>query len=165
MSIKSKILLAVIPLILLSVILSNVAFWLFTRGYIQQKEDAQVHIATESVSNYIQEKIDNYLGSVNDWEHWDDTSAFVSGRNPEYIELNLNQSTFENLDLSFLMFVDQAGQIYHSLYYSLDDGVFSSFPAAFGANIANVIMYASQAADISIIRRSSMITTFSRHPR
>lgn len=153
MSIKSKILFAVIPLILLSVILSNVAFWLFTRDYIQQQEDTQVHVATESVSSYIYEKIDNYLGTVNDWAHWDDTSEFVRGLYPEYIELNLNQSTFENLDLSFLMFVDQEGQIYHSLYYTPKDGAFSSFPADFGANTADILTYASLSADVSFLTK------------
>lgn len=153
MSIRNKILLAVIPLILLSVILSNVAFWLFSRDYIQQQEDTQVNVATESVSNYIHEKIDNYLGTVNDWAHWDDTSEFVSGRNPDYIELNLNQSTFENLDLSFLMLVDQAGQIYHGLYYSLKDGNFTSFPASFDANMTDVLIYTSQDSDVSFLRK------------
>ena len=142
MSIKSKILLVVIPLILLSVILSNAAFWLFSRDFIQQQEDTQVDVATESVSNYISEKIDNYLGSVNDWAHWDDTFEFVDGRNPEYIELNLNQSTFENLDLSFLILVDQANQVYHSQYYSLDDDHFIEFPAKFSASMADVLFYA-----------------------
>ena len=51
MSIKKRILLTIIPLILLSVILSNVAFWLFSRSYIQQQEDVQVNTASESVSN------------------------------------------------------------------------------------------------------------------
>lgn len=153
MSIKSKILLMVIPLILASVILSNVAFWLFSRDYIQQQEDTQVDIATESVSNYIREKIDNYLGSVNDWAHWDDTSEFVEGHNPDYIELNLNQSTFENLDLSFLILVDQADQVYHSQYCSLNDNRFIDFPAKFSANMADVLSYASQDSDVSFLKK------------
>jgi diguanylate cyclase (GGDEF)-like protein/PAS domain S-box-containing protein len=153
MSIKSKILLVVIPLILLTVVLCNVAFWLFSRDYIQQQEDTQVNVATESVSNYVHEKIDNYLGSVNDWAHWDDTSEFVSGRNSEYVELNLNQSTFENLDLSFLILVDQANQVYHSLYYSLDDDRFVSFPANFSANMADVLSYAAQDSDVSFLKK------------
>lgn len=153
MSIKSKILLVVIPLILLSVILSNAAFWLFSRDFIQQQEDTQVDVATESVSNYISEKIDNYLGSVNDWAHWDDTFEFVDGRNPEYIELNLNQSTFENLDLSFLILMDQANQVYHSLYYSLDDDRFIEFPAKFSASMADVLSYASQDSDVSFLEK------------
>lgn len=153
MSIKNKILLAVIPLILLSVILSNVAFWLFTRGYIQQQEDTQVNVATKSVSNYITEKTDNYLGSVNDWAHWDDTYEFLNRRDPEYVELNLNQNTFENLDLSFLILVDQAGHIYHSLYYSLEDNSFLSFPASFSANMADVLAYSSQNSDASFLKK------------
>lgn len=153
MSIKSKILLVVIPLILLIVVLCNVAFWLFSRDYIQQQEDAQVNLATESVSNYIREKIDNYLGSVNDWAHWDDTSEFVDGNNPEYIALNLNQSTFENLDLSFLILVDQKDQVCHSLYYSVDDDRFIAFPANFRANMADVLSYASQDSDVSFLKK------------
>ncbi|MEN6562278.1 MAG: HD domain-containing phosphohydrolase [Christensenella sp.] len=153
MSIKSKILLVVIPLILLIVVLCNVAFWLFSRDYIQQQEDTQVDVATESVTNYVREKIDNYLGSVNDWAHWDDTYEFVDGHNPEYIELNLNQSTFENLNLSFLILVDQAKQVYHSQYYSLDNDRFIEFPANFGASMTDVLSYASQDSDVSFLKK------------
>lgn len=153
MSIKSRMLLVVIPLILVSLVLSNAAFWLFSRDYIQQQEDVQVNIATQSVSNYVREKIDNYLGSVNDWAHWDDTFEFLNGQNPDYVELNLNQSTFENLDLSFLILVDPANQIELSRYYSLQGDRFLAFPADFSEYMADVLSYASQDSDVSFLKK------------
>jgi diguanylate cyclase (GGDEF)-like protein/PAS domain S-box-containing protein len=153
MSIKIKILLVIIPLMLLSVILSNIAFWLFTSDFVRQQEEVQVSIAAKSVSNYTTEKIDNYLGSVNDWAHWDDTYDFVGGRSSAYIELNLNQSTFENLDLSFLILVNDAGQIFYSLYYSQNTDEFMPFPADFSASMTDVLAYASQDSDVSFIEK------------
>lgn len=153
MSIKSKVLLAVIPLLLLSVILSNFAFLLFTRGYISQQEDIQVNIAIESVSSYIADQCADYLGRVNDWAHWDDTNEFVSGQNPEYIELNLNQSTFENLDLSFFILIDREGQVFYNQFYSQEAEKFTTFPASFNANVSNALNYASLASDISFLRK------------
>ena len=153
MGIKNKILLAMIPLILLSVILSNIAFWLFSKDYIQQQEDVQVNTASESVSNYITEKIENYLGRVNDWAHWDDTYSFINAQNPDYAELNLSQSTFDNLDLSFMLFIDQAGQECQRLYYSQESESFVPFPASFIANMANVLTYASQDSDVSFLKK------------
>ena len=151
MSIKNKILIGIIPLMLISVILSNVAFWLFTKDYIQQQENVQVNVATESVSNFIDEKMDNYLGSVNDWAHWDDTYLFLKGQNPDYIKQNLGQSTFENLDLDFFLLIDPSGQIGCSQYYSHESNGFTPFPARFSADFPAVLTYAAVDSDVSFL--------------
>ncbi|HWQ97111.1 MAG TPA: HD domain-containing phosphohydrolase [Clostridia bacterium] len=153
MSIRSKILHAIIPLVLLSVILSNLAFWFFTKSYIGQQESQQVKVASESVSSYFKHRFENDIGTVNDWAHWDDTYHFLNGSNPNYIELNLNESTFENLDSSFFILVDQSGQIVYSRYCDLNTVSLTSFPAAFESALPDLIDYASLNHDVSFLKQ------------
>jgi len=152
MSIRSRILHAIIPLIFLSVILSNAAFWFFTKSYIGQQEDLQVHVASESVSSYIDERFKHNTGTVNDWAHWDDTYDFLNGRNPDYIELNLTASTFDNLELSFFILVDQSGQVLYSRYYNLTSQSFLPFPAEFDRALPELLSYAALEHDVSFLK-------------
>jgi PAS domain S-box-containing protein len=46
-----------------------------------------------------------------DWGSWDETCDFMTGRNPGFPAANLMTSTFRNLRLDFMVFVDPAGDI------------------------------------------------------
>lgn len=153
MSIRSRILHAIIPLIFLSVLFSNAAFWFFTKSYIGQQEDLQVHVASESISSYVEDRVTHNTGTVNDWAHWDDTYTFLNGTNPDYIELNLNKSTFDNLDLTFFILVDRTGQLLYQEYYDLDTHTFQPFPAAFISALPDLIGYASLSHDVSFLKQ------------
>lgn len=153
MSIRSRILHAIIPLIFLSVILSNAAFWFFTKSYIGKQEDQQVRVASESVSSYIEDRIEHGEGTVNDWAHWDDTYNYLNGTNPDYIESNLVKTTYDNLDLSFFILIDLSGQILYSRYYSPFSQTFLPFPAGFEDTLPELFAYASLEHDVSFLKK------------
>ena len=153
MSIKSRILHAIIPLMFLSVILSNAAFWFFTKSYIGQQEDLQVNVASESVSNYVYDKIDHNIGTVNDWAHWDDTYYYIRGTNPDYIEMNLGESTFVNLDLNFFLLVDLSGAVVYSQYFDDVTQSYAPFPENFALAQPELLSYAALNHDVSFIRQ------------
>lgn len=153
MSIKSRILHAIIPLMFLSVIISNAAFWFFTKSYIGQQEDLQVNVAAESVSNYINDKMEHNVGTVNDWAHWDDTYYFIKGTNPDYIEMNLGESTFVNLDLNFFLLVDLSGAVVYSQYFDDDAQSYAPFPEDFTRAQQELLSYASLSHDVSFIKQ------------
>jgi PAS domain S-box-containing protein len=44
-----------------------------------------------------------------DWSAWDDTYAFVGDHNTDYIQSNIVESTFSNLNLNLLMIIDKSG--------------------------------------------------------
>jgi len=152
MSIRSRILHAIIPLIFLSVIFSNAAFWFFTKSYIGQQEDMQVHVASESVSSYIEDRVSRDAGVVNDWAHWDDTYYFINGTNPDYIESNLTNTTFDNLDISFFIMVDPSGQILFSRYYSPLSHTFLPFPEGFEGALPELLSYSCLEQDVSFLK-------------
>ena len=57
-----------------------------------------------------------------DWAGWDDTYAFVNDQTAEYIRGNLPDTTFADLRLTAMAFVDSAGRIVYSKGFDLDAG-------------------------------------------
>jgi sensor domain CHASE-containing protein len=100
MKVKTRILLAVIPSMVLFAVLVNLAFGVFFQNFITQQEENQIAIAIDSLTTYYNDKIAKGQGSANDWGHWDDTYEFMESANPEYAADNLVESTFENLGIN-----------------------------------------------------------------
>jgi diguanylate cyclase (GGDEF)-like protein len=113
-------------------ILINITFGTFFKNFILQQENHQIDLATNSLSNYLNEQLAKGLGNVNDWGHWNDTYDFIQTQNEEYIQNNLGEDTFENLDINFIILVNQDHQILFQQYYSFEEEEFIPFPADFG---------------------------------
>jgi diguanylate cyclase (GGDEF)-like protein/PAS domain S-box-containing protein len=67
----------------------------------------------------LQSELDHLEGSVLDWGPWDDTYQFLSHNNDSYIENNLIDETFINLNLNFIVFLDKDGEIFYSKAFNL----------------------------------------------
>lgn len=70
----------------------------------------------------LQSELDYLEGSVLDWGPWDDTYQFLSHNNDYYIENNLIDETFINLNLNFMVFLDKDGEIFYSKAFDLIEG-------------------------------------------
>ena len=147
MKLRTRIALTIIPIMLLTVILINIAFGLFFQNFVLALEDAQVATVKENISSYIREKMVKYTANANDWGHWDDTYLFVQGKNDTYIRDNITEATFDNLDLSFMVFTDLNGTPYYEKHYSFDEGAFTSFPDGFSDGISDVFRCSQQGDD------------------
>ena len=51
--------------------------------------------------------------TTRDWAHWDDTYAYVTGRNPDYVRRHITQTPIFD-DGSVMMFFSPAGRLLHS---------------------------------------------------
>jgi diguanylate cyclase (GGDEF)-like protein/PAS domain S-box-containing protein len=127
--VRYKIALTVLPLLIISIVAVNVIFGFFFQGFIQTQEESQVGTMADGISSYFKSAEESYLGSLNDWSHWDDTYFFLTGDDPDYIEKNLYESTFDNLDISFLILLDSDNAVKYRQYYA--DGSLKDFPADF----------------------------------
>lgn len=131
MKLRTKIALRIIPIMFAAIVLMNLSFGLFFQDFVKALENSQVSAAKESIASYIREKLDKYTANANDWGHWDDTYRFVQGMNDTYLQDNVTEPTFANLDLNFMIFTGQDGSRFHETYYSPDTEAFSSFPEDF----------------------------------
>jgi PAS domain S-box-containing protein len=66
-------------------------------------------------SNLVDQNVKNEIYSldvtVKDWGPWDDTYAFVTGEKEDYIKVNLGATTFQNLDLNFIIITNTQGDV------------------------------------------------------
>ncbi|HWQ65805.1 MAG TPA: PAS domain S-box protein [Methanospirillum sp.] len=53
-----------------------------------------------------------------DWSGWDETYGYVQGKDPQYIERNLNPDTLSNLGIDLIMFIDLNGSIISAYGYN-----------------------------------------------
>ncbi|NCB74529.1 MAG: diguanylate cyclase [Clostridia bacterium] len=149
MKIKNKIAVTVIPVLILAIIIINIAFGVFFQNYILENEKDRIQSSEFNISSYINEKINKYVGTVNDWGHWDDTFKFINGQNNDYIALNLAESTFSNLELNFIILLNNDKTILFQRFYELDKGVFAEFPVDFSEDFVKVINYSKSDEDTS----------------
>jgi len=63
--------------------------------------------------------IDSLDKFANDWAKWDDTYIFTENNNTAYIESNLVDNTFENLQLNMLLIFDQNGRLVFGKMYDI----------------------------------------------
>lgn len=82
----------------------------------------------------VQRALDNHLEQLDmllhDWSSWDDTYNFIANYNAAYIESNLIDETFRNLDLDVIVFLDSAGNIVYGGAYDWENERIESLPPA-----------------------------------
>lgn len=58
---------------------------------------------------------DNRLSALEtlaqEWSAWDDTYKFMKKENPEFIEKNIFEVSYENMDVNFMLFYDKSGTL------------------------------------------------------
>ena len=82
-------------------------------------EQQTTRTTVNQLTTYVDAQVRNLSLQLRDWSVWDETYAFVSGEGPDYPDNNLGDSTFENLRLNLMVFVDAAGRIVYSEAYDL----------------------------------------------
>ena len=118
-----------IPFLIIAIITINMIFGFFFHKFIQAQEDKQVQTIADGLSSYFRSEEAYHLVNLNDWSDWDDTYYYLTDRNPDFIERNLDEGTYENLGVSFFIIMDNNGVTRYSQFYA--DGGFTDFPPGF----------------------------------
>ncbi|RJO69439.1 MAG: PAS domain S-box protein [Myxococcales bacterium] len=72
------------------------------------------------VSRTLYQELKNLSAIAGDWAPWDDTYQFIQDRNQAYIDSNLVDETFINLNLNFMVFVDADRHIFFHKGFDID---------------------------------------------
>jgi diguanylate cyclase (GGDEF)-like protein/PAS domain S-box-containing protein len=64
---------------------------------------------------------------VKDWASWDDSFNFINGTNHNFVDVNLQDSTFTSLDINYMGFLDLKGNHVYSKTYGISKAEESSF--------------------------------------
>src|SRR5688500_11363781 len=74
--------------------------------------------------------------TAGDWAPWDETYTFVETPNEAYIEANLADGTFSNLDLNFMLFFDTSDQLVFGKAFDLINQTEIEVPQSLKAHFA-----------------------------
>jgi PAS domain S-box-containing protein len=97
-----------------------------------EAQEAQENL--QRVLNAVELEAQELNAGVTDWANWDDSYAFVQDANPDYIEINLTASTFANLHLNLMLFMNVSGDvIFARTYDAQSTRVVDSLPAGVSA--------------------------------
>ena len=149
MKIKNKIALVTMSILALIIVIVNFSFALYFHNFITKQENGQIVSANDNIASFLDERIHKYLGSSNDWGHWTDTYDFTNGDYPEFVQDNLPEDTFINLDINFMIITDETDSFFYKQYYSFDTGEFTDCPSEFCGNFSKIIAFSKTADDIS----------------
>lgn len=110
--------------IALMYIASNVSLIEGFENLEKQNTIQDVDLVLNSISN----EVTDLNEVVFDWAIWDDTYRFIQDNNSAYIQSNLVDSTFSNLKLNFVIFIDNNGNIVYAKGFDLENDQEVSLP-------------------------------------
>jgi PAS domain S-box-containing protein len=111
MTLRTKTLVIIGATLLGLVLLSYVAAQFILLDGFTRLEEQEVGEDVERVRNTLANEFASLQATASDYAHWDDTYSFAQDANADYIEANLFDATFINLQLNLMVFLNTEGQI------------------------------------------------------
>lgn len=69
------------------------------------------------------------ISAINiDWANWDDTCSFIDNKNKTFMDANLTNESFINLQLNFMIFIDNNNKIIFSKGFNLENQTVENIP-------------------------------------
>lgn len=123
MKIRSKTL-SIISVSALAVVLVMLgAIRIFLINNLLTQEDRIAAHNFKSIMVMLNSRESSLKSTLLDWAKWDDTFNFIQNSNQTYIDDNLQSSTFTELGLNMMIFVNNDGKIIYDKGYNQDNNV------------------------------------------
>lgn len=102
--------------IIFAVIVTSFVLNIGMNKYIDNIEHIEIDEDFKILNSIIAKEYENLQRTALDWAHWDDTYYFISGKNQQnYIEANLQDDTLKQLNINFMYFYDNKGNLINSI--------------------------------------------------
>lgn len=88
-------------------------------GFVNLEKNRTI-LNVERTLNALDEKLAFLNTSAHDWAAWDDTYAFIQDGNKNYIEANLQDTTFKHLGLNLMLFINSNNQVAFGKAFDLE---------------------------------------------
>jgi two-component system, NtrC family, sensor kinase len=114
MSLSVKISFIICGIFLLMVALFHIVTTSTIMGSFLDLEKKNITTNLSRVLNTLEQDLAGLESTGGDWAAWNDTRDFIIEQKKEYIESNLNVSTFENIRVNFMIFLNNSGELLYS---------------------------------------------------
>lgn len=117
MDLRKKALIVLTAVIIgIIVIFLAISFTYFLDNY-RKIETIYITDYSNLVNQNMHNEIYNLDVIVKDWGPWDDTYEFAAGKKPDYVQTNLIVSTYQYLNLDFIMITNTQGEVLYAQEY------------------------------------------------
>lgn len=114
MNIRKKALKIIIITVLVLLVILLVMSRVLILNEFEEIEKNQLENDISLLQMILNQEIERINTINGDWAPWDDTYQFINDRNNKYIENNLGDETFKNLDLNFMVFIDSNNNLVYN---------------------------------------------------
>ena len=117
MNLRSKVILVASISVILVVLLINVIGHLIIIDGFHKIEVHNTETSLKNAQSFLDSEL-NYLDlKAQDWAKWDDMYNYILDRNDTFVERNLTDDTFANLDVNLVVITDKSGKVLYSRHY------------------------------------------------
>lgn len=153
MNVRNKVILILITTTVFIVLFSRFSLKGFFSNYLEKQEEIQVNSIRWNIEAFLKEKMDKYSGVLNDWAHWDDTYEYIGNKYPTFTEENLNDDTFINLEVNFVIIAEKNDLIKSKQYYNLKSKAFEEFPINIDKEAGRILKMCKTKDDTSAVMK------------
>jgi len=114
MRLSVKIMIVISCIFLVSVVLQHVITTRIILGGFIRLEETNIHTNLSRAIKTLEQDLAALESTGGDWAAWNETREFIKDRNKKYAENNLNFSTLKNINMDFILFFNNSGEIFHS---------------------------------------------------
>ena len=148
MKLREKTLILLGIIITCSIIVMYMASNVILVGGFQTLEEQNTLQNIQLATNSLSSEISDLNKTINDWAVWDDTYTFIQNHNSRYIQSNLVNSTFADLKLNLIVYIDNSGNIVYGNGFDLQTKEEKPIPESIKGYISkNSILLNSQNRD------------------
>jgi len=135
MKLQKKSLLVLIGLLIMFLLVISVFFSTILLASYSALEEQYVAKDLSQAVNKLNDELFTMSSIASDWGPWDDTVDFVNGKDPNYINSNLQPYGFDNLNLNLIVMTNTKGEVLFSGAYDLNNKVMVPVPAFFSGQL------------------------------
>ena len=114
MSLRNKTYLILLGATLLFLLGVYALIWRTTEGELKNLQYQHAEEQLSLVVRILEREMETLSAKQADWAFWDDTYQFLADRNEAYLASNLNDESFNLINVDVMVFVNNAGEIVYS---------------------------------------------------
>jgi PAS domain S-box-containing protein len=151
MKLQKKTLLFFVALLIVFLLAINIFFTTILLASYSALEEQYIEKDLNQAVNKLNDELFSMSSIASDWGPWDDTVDFVNGKDPNYLNSNLQPYGFDNLKLNLIVITNTKGQVLFSGTYDLKNKVMVPVPAYFSGplDLKNPLMNMSDPHQIT----------------
>lgn len=130
-TIRSRVLTAITVAFLLIFALLYLVFFTSTQILLHDKEDSFLSSQTRTASSILQASVSSIPNAARDLASWDETYAYVSDANEDFVRENLSDYAFQLNRLNLIALIRTDGSIVYEAYYDHAQAMSADTPVDF----------------------------------